>query len=241
MGIRQVIATLHRLVSDGIIREYVLGGPVGAAFTIGPFSTIDVDVFINMGPQFAEREDRLEPIRSALVTHGGRIVSRVLKQMRWSPFAAPRRQTVTANDNYVSLFDWRVRLFPIDDVLTGAATTDVAEVEIDGITVRVLPLEQIAVIALHRGCHADLELLMFLLEYEALDQQRFEDLVVQAGLGLAWIAFKADFFGGASGFSRFRKSAKRSADENMPISEKLAGLDAWSDLVHAIRRTAPAA
>ena len=42
MNITNVIATINRMQSDGVIEHYGIGGAVGASFYLEPVSTLDV-------------------------------------------------------------------------------------------------------------------------------------------------------------------------------------------------------
>src|SRR5437764_12123099 len=48
MRIREVIETINRMRADGVIVRYALGGAVGAMFYLEPFSTLDVDIFMEL-------------------------------------------------------------------------------------------------------------------------------------------------------------------------------------------------
>ena len=47
MNIREVIATINQMQSDGVIERYAIGGAVGATFYLEPIATLDVDIFSN--------------------------------------------------------------------------------------------------------------------------------------------------------------------------------------------------
>lgn len=38
------------MVSDGVIREYAIGGAIGATFYLEPVATMAVDVFVRFDP-----------------------------------------------------------------------------------------------------------------------------------------------------------------------------------------------
>jgi len=44
MGIREVIAPINQMQSDGVIERYAIGGAVGATFYHEPVATPDVDI-----------------------------------------------------------------------------------------------------------------------------------------------------------------------------------------------------
>lgn len=46
MNITRTIAVINQMKSDGIIRDYAIGGAVGATFHLEPAATMDVDIFV---------------------------------------------------------------------------------------------------------------------------------------------------------------------------------------------------
>src|SRR5687767_12074582 len=46
MKIQDVISTLNRMVTDGVLDRYAIGGAVGATSYLEPMATFDVDVFV---------------------------------------------------------------------------------------------------------------------------------------------------------------------------------------------------
>ena len=53
------LAVLNRLLSDGLIARYAIGGAVGAIFWVEPFDTIDLDIFVLL----PESVPPLDPLR----------------------------------------------------------------------------------------------------------------------------------------------------------------------------------
>ena len=65
---KHAIEVLNQLVSDGVIRDYAIGGAMGATFYLEPISTMDLDVFV----LFEDETDLapLQPIYRALSVMG---------------------------------------------------------------------------------------------------------------------------------------------------------------------------
>ena len=61
---KRALEVLNQLVADGVIRDYAIGGAMGATFYLEPISTMDLDVFV----LFADETDLapLQPIYRAL-------------------------------------------------------------------------------------------------------------------------------------------------------------------------------
>ncbi|MDR0842579.1 MAG: hypothetical protein LBP68_04065 [Acidobacteriota bacterium] len=63
------LEVLNRMVADGVIRQYAIGGAMGATFYTEPFTTMDLDVFV----VFSESAGlllSLSPIYTWLKEHG---------------------------------------------------------------------------------------------------------------------------------------------------------------------------
>ena len=67
---REALQALNRLVDDRIIKDYAIGGAIGAAFYIEAATTEDVDAFVFL-PASGSLLVSLTPIYEALKTMGG--------------------------------------------------------------------------------------------------------------------------------------------------------------------------
>jgi tetrahydromethanopterin S-methyltransferase subunit A len=45
LNIREAIAAINQMQSDGVIERYAIGGAVGATFYLEPIATLDVGTF----------------------------------------------------------------------------------------------------------------------------------------------------------------------------------------------------
>src|SRR5437879_12641054 len=62
MNIKELIALINQMQSDGIIERYAVGGAVGATFYLEPISTLDVDIFIELHASPGSLIVSLDPI-----------------------------------------------------------------------------------------------------------------------------------------------------------------------------------
>ena len=67
---QSVLQALNRLVADGLIQAYAIGGAIGAAFYITAAQTEDVDAFVFL-PESDSGLVLLTPIYEALTAMGG--------------------------------------------------------------------------------------------------------------------------------------------------------------------------
>src|SRR5687767_15804683 len=45
---REILKIINRMVKDGVIKEYAIGGAVAAIYYLEPFDTADLDIFIQV-------------------------------------------------------------------------------------------------------------------------------------------------------------------------------------------------
>ncbi len=128
MRIREVIETINRMLADGIVDRYAIGGAVGATFYLEPVSTLDVDVFIAFGAQPKESLVSLEPIFDYLKARG-----------------------CTMQNEFVVIADWPVQFLPATSPLLEEALRDAATIDVDGVPACVFTAEHLAAIALQTG------------------------------------------------------------------------------------------
>jgi hypothetical protein len=51
VNIKETIALITQMRTDGVIECYAIGGAVGATFYLEPVATLDVDVFVTLRPE----------------------------------------------------------------------------------------------------------------------------------------------------------------------------------------------
>ena len=93
MNIKDTIAAIHRMQTDGVIERYAIGGAVGATFYLEPVATLDVDVFITFRPEAGSLLVSPQPIFDYLKARGGRIEGEYIVVAGWPvqflPAASP--------------------------------------------------------------------------------------------------------------------------------------------------------
>jgi len=71
MDIKEIIAAINEMQTQGIIGQYAIGGAVGAILhKIEPDTTYDVDVFVNLKPLPGQLLVSLHPILQHLESRG---------------------------------------------------------------------------------------------------------------------------------------------------------------------------
>lgn len=170
VGIKEVIETINRMKTDGVIECYAIGGAVGATFYIEPAATLDVDIFVEFhtGPG------------SLIVTPG-------------PIFDYLRKHGFSMQGQYVVIADWPVQFLPVGDPLGKEALAQAVQKDVDGIVTYVFTAEHIAAIALQTGRAKDKARVLQLTEAGALDLKKFSEIIARHDLTGRWQEFERQF------------------------------------------------
>jgi len=170
MKIQEVIVMLNQMERDGVIKCYAIGGAVGATFYLEPVSTLDVDVFIAFKPQQESIIVSPAPIFDYLKGFGCKM-----------------------EGEYIVISGWPVQFLPASEPLLGEALDNAVEVDVEGVSTRVLSAEYLAAIALQTGRAKDKARLLAFIEAKAIDVARFQEIVSRHGLTAQWQRFQQQF------------------------------------------------
>ena len=170
MNIKETIAAINRMQTDGIIERYAIGGAVGATFYLEPVSTLDVDVFITFRPDAGQLLISPQPIFEYLKARGG-----------------------VVQGEYIVVAGWPVQFLPPGTPLVEEALQESVERDVDGTPARVFTAEHLAAIALQTGRAKDKARLLQFIEAGALDAARFQAILARHGLVDRWHQFERQF------------------------------------------------
>jgi hypothetical protein len=133
------LRALNRLVADGVIGNYAIGGAIGASFYIDALQTEDIDAFVIL-PVALSGLVSLTPIYQALLALGG-----------------------TEEREYIRFGEWPLQILTDANPLIAEAIRDAEQSEFDGVATRVFLPEHLCAIALQTGRLKDyLRVTMFL-------------------------------------------------------------------------------
>jgi hypothetical protein len=172
MSLGETLRVLNRMVDDGVLANYAIGGAVAALNYIEPTVTEDVDVLISFEGQS----------RAGLITLGP-IVS----------YLAEAGYTQWEKEGLI-VEGWPVQFLPVSDGLDQEAL-ELAELVEDefgtGATIatRVLSAEHIVATALRTGRPKDFLRIDAFLTQEAVDLERLKAVLLRNGLADKWTAF----------------------------------------------------
>jgi hypothetical protein len=154
----EALRALNRLVADGVIGGYAIGGAVGAAFYIKAAQTEDLDAFVFL-PASASGLISLSPIYEALNALGG-VIER----------------------EYVRFGNWPVQILPDANPLVGEAISHAIKVDYDGTPTRVFRSEHLCAVALQTGRSKDMLRVRMFLEQGAVELDTLKEVVSRFGL-----------------------------------------------------------
>ncbi|MBE0540511.1 MAG: hypothetical protein IH623_03910 [Verrucomicrobia bacterium] len=172
MNIKDTIAAINQMPTDGVIERYAIGGAVGATFYLEPVATLDVDVFITFRPEAGSLLISPQPIFDYFKARGGRL-----------------------EGEYIVVAGWPVQFLPAASPITEEALAQAVEKDVAGVSARVFTAEHLAAIALQTGRAKDKTRLLQFLEADALDLARFQAIIARHDLPGAWQRFEKQFLG----------------------------------------------
>jgi hypothetical protein len=173
MRVESVIAELNELVRCGAIEKYAIGGAVGATFYLEPLATVDVDVFVVLHSVPGQLIIDPSPVFRVLAEHG-----------------------FGMEGEYVVIDGWPVQFLSPPGPLGDEALEQARAVEVGGETTRVFSPEHLAALALQTGRSKDKARLLQFFEQEAIDLERFEEIVGRHRLKEQWMTFQTEFLRG---------------------------------------------
>lgn len=174
MGIKEVIAAINQMQTDGVIERYAIGGAVGATFCLEPVATLDVDIFVAFRSEPGSLTVSLQPIFDYLKARGG-----------------------TMEGEYIVVAGWPVQFLPAGTPLVEEALAQAVEKDVGGTPARVFTAEHLAAIALQTGRAKDKARLLQFIEAGAFDAACFQAILVRHGLVDAWRKFERQFLSDA--------------------------------------------
>jgi hypothetical protein len=166
--VKEVAELLNSLLSEDIITDYALFGAVAQMRYTEAVVTMDADVLVAVAEPDAI--DLLSPIY------------KFCSGLGYSP-----------EGEAVRVGDWPVQFIPVFDDLTRAAMAQAETGEIDGVPLRVVRADYLAVIAISVGRPKDLTRVLALLEAGAVTEDAIADLAAEHDLAEKWTQFRNRF------------------------------------------------
>ena len=155
---RTALEALNRLVADGVIDNYAIGGAIGASFYLPAMQTEDLDVFVFL-PASSGPLVTLTPVYEALKAQGGEV-----------------------EGQYVRFGKWPVQILTDANALIAEAIREAADTDYDGVPTRVFTPEHLCAIALQTGRSKDFARVILFLDENEVDREKLAALAVRFGL-----------------------------------------------------------
>jgi len=166
----EVARLLNEMIRAGVITDYAVFGAVAQMRYTEAVATMDAGVLVAVS--HAEALDALSPI-----------------------YAFCRERGYRPEGEAIRVGDWPVQFIPAFSPLTEAAMRKADTGDVDGVPLRVVRADYLAVIALSVGRAKDLARIIALRESGAVADDRIEELATAHGLTSAWKNFQERFNG----------------------------------------------
>ena len=165
---KEVAELLQAMCAAGAISDYALFGAVAQMRYTEPVATLDADVLVSVPPPAGL--DVLSPIYEFCSARGYH----------------PEGEAVLVGA-------WPVQFIPVFSALTRDALQQAEAEEFEGVPLRVVGADYLAVIALSAGRAKDFTRILALLEAGSVTPERIGALADRYGLSAAWQRFKTRF------------------------------------------------
>ena len=160
MGMRQTLAVLNSMVSEGVIKDYAIGGAMGAMYYTEVVTTYDLDIFV----VFAD-ETRID------------VRTPVYRYLRG------RGYNVDMNMNEcINIEGIPVQFLPVTDNLVKEALEEALVVDYDGVPTKVLKATHLAAICVKVGRPKDKVRIQMLLSSSGFDDLEFHRILTNHNL-----------------------------------------------------------
>lgn len=167
-SMKDVAELLNRLLAEGVITDYAVFGAVAQMRYTEAVVTMDADILVAVPDPKAI--DLLRPIYAFCGARG------------YQP-----------EGDAIRVGDWPVQFIPAFSPLSEAAMRHAEIAEIEGVPLRVVRADYLAVIALSVGRAKDLARILALLEAGAVTPAAIERLAEEHGLSDKWRQFRRRF------------------------------------------------
>ena len=164
---KEVAELLNAMRDAGVISEYALFGAIAQMRYTEPVATLDADVLVAVPPQTLEL---LKPIYEFCAARGH----------------GPEGEAIRVGA-------WPVQFVPVFSPLTQEALEEAESADFEGIPLRVVRADHLAVIALSVGRAKDFARILGLLESCSVSREQVARLAARHGLADAWTRFEARF------------------------------------------------
>jgi hypothetical protein len=166
--VKEIAQLMNDMLAAGVISDYALFGALAQIRYTEPVATLDADVLVGVPPP--ERVDLLSPLYEFCAKRG----------------YIPRGEAIQVGD-------WPLQLIPAFDGLTREAMENAESADFEGVPLRVVGADYLAVIALSVGRAKDHARVLALLESGSVTRDGIAALAGRHGLAQVWKKFEVRF------------------------------------------------
>jgi hypothetical protein len=159
---KETLKIINRMVKDGAIRKYAIGGAVAAIYYLEPFDTADLDVFVQVNAG-GEGLAILAPIYDYLIGRG------------YEP-----------KGEYIYIEGFPVQFLPVFNPLTEEAVEQAQTIKYSRVTTRIMRPEHLVAIMLDTGRLKDYLRIGMFLEQRAVNMRQLRAVLKKHGLTKTW-------------------------------------------------------
>ncbi|GAC1446215.1 MAG: hypothetical protein NVSMB56_02820 [Pyrinomonadaceae bacterium] len=161
----KTLRVLNKMVRDGVIETYAIGGAIAAIFYVEPFETSDLDIFFAF--QTAQNDLLiLAPIYDYLAGLG-----------------------YHSEGEFVNIKGWHVQFLPVFNSLIEEAVARAQEIKFKRTKTRIVRAEYLVAIMLATGRPKDHARIIQFLDEDAVNFNELEKLIRRHGLHMEWESF----------------------------------------------------
>ncbi|MEW6481478.1 MAG: nucleotidyltransferase [bacterium] len=169
---KNVLNILNELKDKGLIKDYAIGGAIGALRWTQPFFTEDLDIFIILKKERGEKE---------LI-----ILSPVYEYLK--------KKGYTWKGHWIIIEGVPVDIFPADE-LEKEAIEDAKETEYEGTKTKVMTPEYLVALFLRAFREKDKRKIEMILKQTDVDKEKLDEILNKYGLTEKFSKFKKRYYG----------------------------------------------
>jgi hypothetical protein len=151
--VKDALKALNRLVADGVLLDYAIGGAIGASFYLPAMQTEDVDAFVFLPASSSSILVSLTPVYNALKEQGG-----------------------VVEHEHVRFGDWPLQILTDATPLIAEAIRKALPVDFEGVPTKVFRPEHLCAIALQTGRAKDYARVTMFLERGEVERDTLAQL-----------------------------------------------------------------
>ena len=167
---KDTLEKINRMLADGVIEKYAIGGGVGATYYLEPTATLNLDIFVTV---LDDSENSSKPLSS---------IYEYLTKRGCKP-----------EGEHIVIETWPVQFLSPNGTLEKEALFEAIQIDAGGVSTWVLKAEHLVAIALQTGRKKDHARILQFFEQKAVDRDKLHKILARHGLLTKWTNFKKRF------------------------------------------------